>query len=206
MYDRALKALPVTQHQLVWDQYLEWASSLEDHTETAQFVYRRYVQFKPEDTEDYIDYLLRNDILEEALDLYIKVLSDDTFVSNKGKTKYQLWMELCEFIAKNPARCNFKEPDSIIKHGIRKYTDEVGKLWIFLADYYTRLGLFGKARDAFEEALATITTARDFGIIYNAYMKFESEMVDAEAEEEENEEEEEDEDEDTLEDQVDALI
>jgi hypothetical protein len=29
--------------------------------------------------------------------------------------------------------------------------------------------------------LATITTARDFGIIFNAYMKFEEQMVEAEA-------------------------
>jgi pre-mRNA-splicing factor SYF1 len=108
-------------------------------------------------------------------------------------------MELCEFIAKNPSRCNFKDPDRIIKHGIRKYTDEVGKLWIFLADYFTRLGLFGKARDSFEEALASITTARDFGIIFNAYMKFEEQMIETEALDEE-EEDEEDEDEGGIED------
>lgn len=42
-----------------------------------------------------------------------------------------------------------------------------------MAEYYTRRGLIGKARDTFEEALAQITTARDFGIIFNAYMKFE---------------------------------
>jgi len=146
---------------------------LEEFTETAQYVYRRYIEFKPEVTEDYIDFLLTNDLLEEALELYVKILEDEGFVSSKGKTKYQLWMELCEFIARNPNRCTFKDPDNILRHGIRKYTDEVGKLWIFLADYYTRLGLFGKARDVFEEALATITTARDFGIIFNAYMKFE---------------------------------
>lgn len=173
VYDKALRALPVTQHGLIWDYYLEWACSLDELTDTAKHVYSRYVEFKPSGIEDYIDYLLRNDLLEDALDQYYKILTDETFVSQKGKTKYQLWMELCEFIAKNPTRCNFKEPDMIIKHAIRMYTDEVGKLWIFLADYYTRLGLFGRARDVFEEAIATITTARDFGIIFNAYMKFE---------------------------------
>lgn len=35
------------------------------------------------------------------------------------------------------------------------------------------MGLIGKARDIFEEALSSIVTARDFGIIFNAYMKFE---------------------------------
>ena len=61
----------------------------------------------------------------------------------------------------------------MLRHAIRKYTDEVGKLWIFLAEFWIRKGIFGRARDVFEEALASITTARDFGIIFNAYMKFE---------------------------------
>ncbi|CDW87965.1 pre-mrna-splicing factor syf1-like [Stylonychia lemnae] len=201
IYDRALVALPVTQHQLIWDQYIIWASSLEDYTETACNIYRRYIDFKPEDTEYYVDYLLKNENLEEALDLYLKILEDDGFVSAKGKTRYQLWMELCEFIAKNPQRCNFQQPEAIIRHGIRKYTDEVGKLWIYLAEYYIRLGLFGRARDVFEEALATITTARDFGIIFNSYMKFEEQMV-----EEEDQDEDEDDDENDVEDQIDMLI
>ena len=100
-------------------------------------------------------------------------------------------MELCEFLAKNPTRSNFPDPSQIIRHAIRTFTDEVGKLWIFLADFFIRQGLFGKTRDVFEEALATVTTARDFGIIFNAYMKFEEQMIDAEAEEDQEEEEDE---------------
>ena len=88
IYDRALVALPVTQHQLIWDAYIIWASSLEDFTDTACNVYRRYIEFSPEDTEYYIDFLLKNDLLEEALDLYKKLLEDDGFVSAKGKTRY----------------------------------------------------------------------------------------------------------------------
>lgn len=200
-YDRALVALPVTQHQLVWDAYINWASSIEDFTETACHAYRRYISFKPEDTEYYIDYLLKNDLLEEALDLYVKILDDEGFVSVKGKSKYQLWMELCEFIAKNPMRCNFKNPEMIIRHAITKYTDEVGKLWIFLGEFYIRQALFSKAREVFEEAIATVTTARDFGIIFNAYMKFEEQML-----ENDDLEEDEDDDEVTIEDQIDQLI
>lgn len=44
----------------------------------------------------------------------------------------------------------------IMFYGIKKYTDEVGSLWIRLADYYIKLGLFEKARDVFEEALDSV--------------------------------------------------
>jgi hypothetical protein len=49
-----------------------------------------------------------------------------------------------------------------------------------------------------------VSTARDFGIVFNAYMKFEEQMIEAEIEEEA---EEEDEDEgDGIEEQIDKLI
>jgi len=91
-------------------------------------------------------------------------------------------MELCEFIARHPTRVRFRQPEAILRHAIRKYADEVGKLWIYLADYHARLEEFDKAREAFEEALESISTARDFGVIYNAYLKFEEQMVDIQEE------------------------
>jgi len=44
----------------------------------------------------------------------------------------------------------------VIRHGIKKYTDEVGNLYVSLADYFIRQGLFEKARDIFEEALENV--------------------------------------------------
>ena len=69
------------------------------------------------------------------------------------------------------------DTEAIIRHCLRLYTDEIGNLWVFLADYYIRLGLFERARDIFEEAISTITTARDFGVIFNAYSKFEEQLI-----------------------------
>jgi len=47
---------------------------MEGFTDLACHCYRRYIAYKPEDTEFYIDYLLQNDLLEEALDLYLEIL------------------------------------------------------------------------------------------------------------------------------------
>ncbi len=65
-------------------------------------------------------------------------------------------MELCEFIAKYPVRAQKLsiKPDALLRHAIGLYTEQSGKLWVFLGDYFTRLGLFSQAREIFEEALA----------------------------------------------------
>ena len=65
-------------------------------------------------------------------------------------------MELAEFVAKYPKRAQglSVKPEELLRHAIRHYTEQSGKLWVFLGDYYTRLGQFGQARDVFEEALA----------------------------------------------------
>jgi hypothetical protein len=69
-------------------------------------VYLRYIQFNPSSTEDYIDFLIRHDLLEDAFDLYIQIIDDSGYVSpNPERTKFSLRMELCKFIALKPDRC-----------------------------------------------------------------------------------------------------
>lgn len=65
---------------------------------------------------------------------------------------------------------------------MRRFTDEVGRLWTALADYYIRLGHFEKARDVFEEALGTVTSVKDFAQIWDAYVLFEDSVVAAKME------------------------
>ena len=69
--------------------------------------------------------------------------------------------------------------EKIIRSGIAKYVDEVGNLWTKLATYHIKKGHFSKARYTYEESLQKIMTARDFGIIYNSFLKFEEELVHA---------------------------
>jgi pentatricopeptide repeat protein len=52
-----------------------------------------------------------------------------------------------------------------------RFSDEVARLWNSLADYYIRLGQFEKARDIYEEGINSVTTVRDFTIIFDEYIK-----------------------------------
>ena len=53
-------------------------------------------------------------------------VNDDTFVSLEGKSKHQLWLELCDVITRHPDEVTAINVDAILRSGIRKFTDEVG--------------------------------------------------------------------------------
>lgn len=171
-FDRALRALPVTQHHRIWPLYLTFVKK-HDIPETAVRVFRRYLKLCPEDTEDYIEYLSNINRLDEAALKLAFIVNHDDFVSKHGKSNHQLWNELCELISKNPDQVRSLNVDAIIRGGLRRYTDQLGHLWNSLADYYVRSGLFERARDIYEEAIQTVKTVRDFTQVFDAYAQFE---------------------------------
>lgn len=172
LFDRALRALPITQHHRIWPLYLEFLKRI-DAPETAVRVYRRYLKLFPEDAEEYIEYLIDAGRLDEAAQQMANIVDNEHFISKHGKSNHQLWNELCELISKNPNKVHSLNVDAIIRGGLRRYTDQLGHLWNSLADYYVRSGLFDRARDIYEEAIQTVSTVRDFTQVFDAYAQFE---------------------------------
>ncbi|ONI10231.1 hypothetical protein PRUPE_4G035800 [Prunus persica] len=176
-FDRALCALPVTQHDRIWDPYLKFVSQTGIPIETSLRVYRRYLKYDPAHIEDFIEFLINSSLWQEAAERLASVLNDDQFYSIKGKTKHRLWLELCDLLTKHATEVSGLNVDAIIRGGIRKFTDEVGRLWTSLADYYIRRNLHEKARDIFEEGMTTVVTVRDFSVIFDSYAGFEDSML-----------------------------
>ncbi|KAF5475606.1 hypothetical protein F2P56_007398 [Juglans regia] len=195
-FDRALCALPVTQHDRIWEPYLVFVSQKGVPIETSLRVYRRYLKYDPTHIEDFIEFLVNSSLWQEAAERLASVLNDDEFYSIKGKTKHRLWLELCDLLTRHATEVSGLNVDAIIRGGIRKFTDEVGRLWTSLAEYYIRRNLHEKARDIFEEGIMTVVTVRDFSVIFDSYSQFEESMlahkmegVSSSDEEEEGEEE-----------------
>ncbi|CAM6119372.1 unnamed protein product [Calypogeia fissa] len=191
-FDRALCSLPVTQHDRIWELYVKFVGQPGIPIETSLRVYRRYLKFDPTHVEEFIDFLLASELWQEAAEKLAQVLNDETFQSVKGKSRHQLWLELCNLLTKHASEVSGLQVDAIIRGGIRRFTDEVGRLWTSLADYYIRRSLFEKARDIFEEGMSSVVTVRDFSTIFDAYAQFEEslltakiESVEADGEEEE---------------------
>ncbi|KAK9236290.1 hypothetical protein V1525DRAFT_407370 [Lipomyces kononenkoae] len=186
-FDRALRALPLSQHERIWPLYLNFAKSVKGST--AVCVYKRYLQYKPQDIEDYIDLLTSLDFHAEAAQQYIELLNAPKFVSKNGKSQFQIWTELTDllvhyardirdYLKQHPAtHPNSFDTEKIIRSGIDKFSDQRGKLWVNLAMYKIAIGDFEGARDAFEEGVTTVMTVRDFTLIFDSYAEFEESVI-----------------------------
>ena len=141
VFDRALRSLPVTQHTRIWPMYIDFLTS-HDLPDTTIRVYRRYLKMNPKVREDYIEYLIERDQIDEAAKELTVLVNQDQNVSEKGRTSHQLWTQLCDLISKNPVKIFSLNVDAIIRQGIYRYTDQVGFLWCSLADYYIRSAEF----------------------------------------------------------------
>ena len=180
-FDRALRALPITQHERIWPLYLAFAKEC-PVKEAAVRIYKRYLQFEPDGAEDYIEFLLGIDRIPEATLKLAELLNRETVVSTRGKSRHALWMELCELVSKNPKHVKALRVEAILRSGLRTFTDEAGHLWCALADFFIRQAAFEQARDVYEEAIASVLTVRDFSMIFDAYSQYEESMLTAKLE------------------------
>ncbi|XP_068280688.1 pre-mRNA-splicing factor SYF1 isoform X1 [Nyctibius grandis] len=180
-FDRALRALPVTQHHRLWPLYLQFVRR-HPLPETAVRVYRRYLKLCPEGAEEFVGYLRSAGRLGEAAARLARLVNDSTFVSREGKSNYQLWQELCELLSQHPGRVGPLDAGAIIRGGLTRFTDQRGRLWGALADCYIRSGHLEKARDVYEEAVQTVMTVRDFTQVFDSYARFEESVIAAKME------------------------
>jgi pre-mRNA-splicing factor SYF1 len=176
-FDRALQVLPITQHELIWPLYLKFICQSGIPPNTALRVYVRYLKLMPSQAEDYVAYLKSVGHWEKAARQISEIVKTTNFRSIKDKTNYQLWLEMCDIITKHPEEIKQLQVEELIRLGICKFTNEVGRLWITIADYYIRKGMFERSRDIYEEGMISVTTVRDCSLIFDAYTQFEESFL-----------------------------
>ncbi|KAL2023954.1 hypothetical protein VTK56DRAFT_189 [Thermocarpiscus australiensis] len=181
-FDRALRALPITQHNRIWALYRPFANSAEGMT--AVKIWRRYMQVHPEDAEDFIELLVQVGLYTEAVHKYIDILNNPRFQSKNAKGHYELWSEMVDLLVEHAAEIETGhetgiDVERIIRSGIERFSDQRGKLWCGLATYWIRRGSFERARDVFEEGITTVMTVRDFTLVFDSYAEFEESIIGA---------------------------
>lgn len=165
-FDRALKALPPTQHSNLWSLYLKFANLAGG--ETCIRVWRRYLKVQPSHAEQYVDKLLGQNPprTAEAARVLATIIEDPKFAST-GKTLFQYWVQLCDLICQHPdgislpaedhlvpnsehnsavSRPDCLNVESIMRAGISRWSDQVGTLWHSLAKWWVLRGELERAR------------------------------------------------------------
>ena len=181
--NKSLQMLPITQHKKIWDIYIPWAESLSGCHKSKIEIFKRYLKFNSDYKEKFVHYLVGIKEFNYAIELIIEILNDENFFSKENKSQYYYWIMICQIINNYPELINANKNekninvDKLIRHGIKKYTDEVGNLWVTLANYYIKIGFIDKAREIFEEALEKVLTVRDFSLVFNSYLSFEQEIM-----------------------------
>ena len=182
VFDCALRALPITQHNRVWALFRPFADSASG--DTALKIWRRYMQVHPEDGEAFVDLLVDQGLHTEAIGKYLDILNDRKFRSKYGKGHFQIWSEMADLLVAHAREIDFRLPsgtdvDAVFRSGLRTYADQRGRLWTSLATYWVTIGDFERARDVFEEAITTVMTIRDFTVVFDAYAEFEESIISA---------------------------
>lgn len=179
-FDRALRALPITQHNRIWARFRPFANSASG--DTAVKIWRRYMQIHPEDVEDYITLLVELGKYTEAVRKYMDILNNPKFRSKHGKSDFQLWSEMVDLLVEKAREVETGDTagihaENIVRSGIDRFADQRGKLWAGLATYWITRGNFERARDIFEEGITTVMTVRDFTLVFDAYAEFEESVI-----------------------------
>ncbi|KAF2199547.1 TPR-like protein [Delitschia confertaspora ATCC 74209] len=179
-FDRALRALPLTQHNRIWALYRPFANSASG--ETAVKIWRRYMQIHPENAEDFIELLKDMRKYSEAIKKYMEILNNPRFKSKEAKGPFQFWTEMIELMIDHAKEIETGEDsgidvEKIIRSGMARFPDQRGILWVGLARYWIHKGDYEKARDVFEEGVTTVMTQRDFTIVFDTYAEAEEALI-----------------------------
>ncbi|EON60805.1 pre-mRNA-splicing factor syf1 [Coniosporium apollinis CBS 100218] len=179
-FDRALRALPITQHNRIWALFRPFATSAGG--DTAVRIWRRYMQLHPEHAEEFINLLVENGRYTEAVQKYIDILNDPRFKSREAKGPFQFWTEMLELLIDHAKEVETGDDvgidvEKIVRSGILRFADQRGILWVGLARYWINKGDYERARDVFEEGITTVMTVRDFSIVFDTYSDAEEALI-----------------------------
>jgi len=75
-------------------------------------------------------------------------------------------------LTQHPEKIQSIDGYKFIRNALKLYPEEAGKIWVKISDYFIRLGEFDQAREMLEESIESVDNAKDFGIIFSAYVKF----------------------------------
>ncbi|EED93449.1 predicted protein [Thalassiosira pseudonana CCMP1335] len=180
VYDRALVALPASQHERVWEEIICWVTGILPST-ALRILRRHALCFDTTFREDLATLCItRYKRYGEGASLLLQLLNNEnasgsstTFLSPNGTTRHELWLRFADVCTSHPNEAKQQKQQKNIQVISHRLGEMEGTLWTRLAEYHVRAGDFELARSVYEEALDAITRVRDFSLVFDAYVRFE---------------------------------
>ena len=172
--NRSLQSLPITQHERMWDLAMNKFVNQTDFPvpiSTCKKLFSRYILIEPAAQDQFIDFLLEREEFTDAVEQLILSIRSQEEPSSLS------YFKLINVLSKNSNKLSSSLIESVdlpglIRAGLNRFPDEIGNLWNHLADFYIRMGMFGRAIEVYEEALSTLSTVSDFSLVFNSYQNF----------------------------------
>ena len=190
-FDRALKALPVTQHGPIWEEYTRFLRGVgvtlaeggvgglvRMPAYAVANAYDRYCQFDSTKREELVSFLLEAGHHNEAARQLVTLLNDPRSTDDVRQVK-KVWNQLMELSRKHGDKVSSVDLDRVLRTGVGRFPEDAGEMWCALAEMFTRAGNFAAARDCYDEGIETVRMVRAFGIVFDAYARFEEALVKA---------------------------
>ncbi|KAJ2878833.1 pre-mRNA-splicing factor syf1 [Coemansia asiatica] len=162
VFDRALRALPVTLHERVWRVYLIWAAQIGGVT--GKRVWSRCLRVWPGRMEEYGRVCEEWGLWDEAARVVVREIE-----MNAGDDG---WRRLARILRQHPGSLGGRA-EMVLRDGIRRGHE----LWTVLAAQFLALGRVDRARDVFEEAVVSVGDMKQFAVVFDAYAQMEQEKA-----------------------------
>lgn len=69
---------------------------------TTKEIINRYLKIDEDYKEKFGYYLLENGEFDEAARVLFEIIQDERFASKEGRTKFEIYMELCNLVIEHP--------------------------------------------------------------------------------------------------------
>lgn len=172
----ALRAVPVTQHEQIWDVILSdypWKEA----PLPAVHLLRRYAKFAPDDAPlPLAKALIAAVRIDDALDVLRTALAQPSWAP-RDMSRQDVFLLFVKTAARHAANVRLTPVSDVVNVAVKEAGAPVGELWSILAEFYIRRSDFTQARAVLEHAISSVTVARDFAIAFDAYTKLEESLV-----------------------------
>lgn len=166
-FNSALRALPPSQHERVWELFLPWADGFGGRV--AAHVHARFARPDVARLPAYIRVL---GALGEHGSAAAQLQRSIAASTVEGLPTFDQFARLAEIVVEHPTAVDAQSAERVLRAALRHYPAHSAKFWVSLARYWILRGRLERARNVFEEAVHTVTTVRDFGVVFDAYVEY----------------------------------